>query len=61
MVDFEKAFFPTEEEKQKQLKLLENIHNERILNYVNQGFSRKEAEEKIEKEIEEYSKRGYYS
>ena len=59
--NFEKAFFPTEEEKQRKFNLLARLHKEKVAEYMNQGMSEEEAEEQIEKDIVEFMSRGYYS
>ncbi|MFK7678703.1 hypothetical protein ACI3ER_11735 [Bacillus sp. Wb] len=59
--NFEKAFFPTEEEKQIQIDLLYRLHKERIAKYMSQGMSEKEAEEQIDRDVAEFTNRGYYS
>lgn len=61
MADFRKAFFPTEDEKTQQKELVNKLLDERIVYYISQGFSEKVAKEKIDNELIEYSKRGYYS
>ncbi|MFA1509962.1 hypothetical protein ACDN41_12100 [Priestia aryabhattai] len=59
--NFEKAFFPTEEEKQIQIDLLHRLHKERIAKYMSQGMSKREAEEQIDRDVIEFTNRGYYS
>ncbi|WP_182006323.1 hypothetical protein [Priestia aryabhattai] len=61
LADFRKAFFPTEEEKQVQVDLLHRLHKERIAKYISQGMSGKEAEEQIDRDVVEFTNRGYYS
>ena len=59
--DFRKAFFPTEEEKQIQIDLLHRLHKEKIAEYMSQGMSEEEAEEQIDRDVVEFTNRGYYS
>lgn len=60
-VDFEKAFFPTEEEKRKQKDLVSIIDSQRLQHYIDQGKSIKEAKTLLDQEVKEYMERGYYS
>ena len=58
---FRKAFFPTEEEVRIQENILNNIHTRRVFEYMTQGISETDAEEKINIETELFTNRGYYS
>lgn len=59
--DFEKAFFPTVEEKRKQKDLASNIDSQRLQHYINQGKSIQAAKILLDQEVKEYMDRGYYS
>lgn len=61
MADFRKAFFPTKEEIQQQKALLNRLNEEHLQRYLDQGFSAEEAEKLIEKDIKDFTERGYYS
>lgn len=58
---FEKAFFPTEEETNKQEEFINKLLEEEVTKRINKGMSRTDAERQLENDVKEFIGRGYYS
>lgn len=58
--DFEKSFFPTDDEIKKQQDSFDKYYNWIKDGYMKQGMSERQAERKMSEDAEDYSKRGKY-
>ncbi|WP_425203999.1 hypothetical protein [Priestia megaterium] len=58
--DFQKTFHPTEEEKQQQRDFLKRMIEEQILEFMEQGLTREEAEAKYNQQAEELNNKNRF-
>lgn len=58
--DFNKAFFPTDNDLNKQKDSFIKYYNLIKVGYMNQGMSAKEAEKRMDEDVENYIKKGKY-
>ncbi|MEM5009316.1 hypothetical protein WKH57_01215 [Niallia taxi] len=59
-VDFQKTFFPTEEEIKKRQDSFERYYNRIKEEYMKQGMSESQLEKQIYEDIKDFVNKGYF-